>query len=126
MAHSPNHLGAFNTMDPLGMKYFLGTLEFMTERYTRPDGKYGQMSSLIIGNEIQQHWMWYNMGDIEEDTFLREYETTLRLAWLACSKSHPDLRVYVSMDHHWARRGFKNNPLREIPRQCCLGKNCGL
>ncbi len=122
IANSPTHLGAFNIKDDKGLKYYLGILEFLAERYTRADKKYGLMSSLIVGNEVQQHWVWHNMGDMPEDEFIGEYELSLRLAWLACSKFNTDLMVYVSMDHHWTKRGFNNNPLREIPGDVLLEK----
>jgi len=122
IVNSPTHLGAFNITDEIGLKYYLGILEFLADRYTRPDGKYGLISSLIVGNEVQQHWIWHNMGDMPEDDFIREYETSLRLAWLACSKFNPDIRVYVSMDHHWNKRGFNNNSMREIPGNVLLEK----
>ncbi len=119
---SPTHLGAFNITDEVGLKYYLGILEFLADRYTRPDKKYGLMSSLIVGNEVQQHYVWHNMGDMPEDDFIKEYETSLRLAWLVSNKFNPDLRVYVSMDHHWTKRGFGNNPNREIPGDVLLEK----
>lgn len=122
IAGSPTHLGAFNITDELGLKYYLGILEFLAERYTRADKKYGLMSSLIVGNEVQQHYVWHNMGDMPEDDFVNEYETSLRLAWLVCNKFNPDFRVYVSMDHHWTKRGFSNNYNREIPGDVLLTK----
>ena len=122
LAESPTHLGAFNIINAEGLKYYLGILEFLADRYTRADAKYGQIASYIIGNEVQQHFHWHNMGDTPEDQAVREYTTSVRLAWLALQKRHPDLRVYISMDHHWALRGFKNDPLREIPGKVLLEK----
>jgi hypothetical protein len=122
VANSPTHLGAFNITDSTGLKYYLGILEFLAGRYTRADKKYGLISSVIVGNEVQQHWIWHNMGDVREDKFIKEYEQSLRLAWLACSKFNTDLKVYVSMDHHWSKRGFNNNVLREIPGDILLEK----
>lgn len=126
IANSPTHLGAFNITSDLGLKYYLGILEFLANRYTRPDKKYGLISSLIVGNEVQQHFVWHNMGDMNEDKFIKEYETSLRLAWLVCNKFNPDLRVYVSMDHHWAKRGFNDNHNREIPGDVLLNKIAAL
>ena len=120
--NSPTHLGAFNVTTDEGLKYYLAALEFLTDRYTRPDAQYGLISSLIIGNELQQHWVWYNMGDASEQKVIQDYLIALRMGWLALQKYHPDLRVYVSMDHHWTKRGFRNNPLREIPGDVLLEK----
>jgi hypothetical protein len=112
--NSPTHLGAFNVTSDEGLKYYLGALEFLADRYTREDAKYGQISSFVIGNELQVHWVWHNMGLAPQDKVIREYLLSLRLAWLALQKYHHDLRVYVSMEHHWTRRGITNDPLRDI------------
>lgn len=112
--NSPTHLGAFNVTSEVGLKYYLGTLEFLADRYTREDKKYGQISSFVIGNEIQDHWVWHNMGNAPQDKVIREYLLSLRLAWLASQKYHHDLRVYVSMDYHWTKRGITNDPLRDV------------
>ncbi len=112
--NSKHHLGAFNVTTEEGLKYYEAALEFLAERYTRPDGKYGLINAIIIGNELQQHWVWYNMGDAPQEKVVREYLIAMRLAWLAFQKYHPDLRVYISMDYHWNRMGFKKNPLREL------------
>ncbi len=117
---SPTHLGAFNVTSAEGLKYYLATLEFLADRYTRQDAKYGLISSVIIGNEIQQHWTWYNMGDVPEQKAIQDYLIALRLGWLALQKYHSDLRVYVSMDHHWTKRGPRMNELREIPGDVLL------
>jgi hypothetical protein len=122
IADSPTRLGAFNITNETGLKYYLGITEFLAARYTRADKKYGLMSSLIVGNEVQQHWVWHNVGDMPEDEFIREYEQSVRLAYLASTKFHSDIKIYISMDHHWNLRGFNNNPLREIPGNLLLEK----
>ena len=122
LINSPTHLGAFNVVTEEGLKYYLGVLDFLAARYTREDRKYGLISSMIVGNEIQQHWVWHNTGDIPEDQLIKDYLIDLRMAWLAFQKYHKDFRVYVSMDHHWTKRGFMNNPLREIRGDVLLEK----
>jgi hypothetical protein len=109
------HIGAFNVASDEGLKYYLAALEFLADRYTRPDAKYGLISSVIIGNELQQHWEWYNMGDAPEQKVIKEYLIAMRLGWLALQKYHHDLRVYVSLSHFWTQRGMLMNELREIP-----------
>ena len=111
---SPTHIGAFNIIEPLGQKYYLGALEFLVERYTRDDAKYGQIFMLIIGNELQQHWTWYNMGAVPADCVLDEYVPTVRFAWLASQKYHKDLKIYISMEHHWTaeRTGVSLHEMR--------------
>ncbi|MBN2210166.1 MAG: hypothetical protein JW709_02110, partial [Sedimentisphaerales bacterium] len=120
--NAPMGLGAFNMASEEGIKYYIGVLEFLAQRYSRPDRKYGIISSYIIGNELQAHWTWHNMGLTGQDTVIREYLLSVRLAWLALQKYHADLRVYISLEHHWAIGGRMGDPLKEIPGKTILEK----
>ncbi len=102
---SPTGIFAFNVENETACRYYRAAVEFMVERYTRPDKKYGLISALIVGNELQQHWQWYNMGLADADTVLDNYHRAVRLAWLAAQKHHRDFRIYISMDQHWTFQG---------------------
>ena len=105
---------AFNMKDEAGLRYFRGAMQFIAERYTRPDKRYGTITGIIVGNEIQQHWVWHNQGRVPEEEVIRDYYLALRITDIAACSIHENLRVYVSMDHHWAKRGYMNDPLQEI------------
>ena len=94
-------LAGFNTATPEGIDYFAAVCDFLAKRYTRDDAKYGQMSALIVGNEVQMHGIWYNIGEMPVDKFAVEYAKAVRVAQLAAWNNNPDLRIYVSMEHHW-------------------------
>lgn len=96
---------AFNFETPEGMHVYRAVVEFLADRYTRPDGRYGWMSGLVIGNEIQAHWVWHNLGDADAETVLDEYLLALRLADIAGRSRHPQFRIFASMTHHWTARG---------------------
>jgi len=113
LANTPMHHGAFNLTTEEGVRCFRAMIEFIAERYTRPDRKYGRISGLVIGNEVQSHWVWHNMGEATVEEMAREYTAMLRIADLAARKHHKGLRVYASLEHHWTKRGFSNDPLRE-------------
>lgn len=113
--NAPMHHGAFNVVTEEGLRCYRAAMEFMADRYTRPDGKYGLISGLVIGNELQSHWVWHNQGETPQEEVIRDYVIALRMADLAARKAHRDLRIYVSMEHHWTKRGHMNDPLKEIP-----------
>jgi hypothetical protein len=102
LAHAPNHLGAFNLTDERGLLYYRAALEYLAHRYSDPSGEHGWVSGYVIGNELQSHWAWHNMGRVRPEEVAREYADQLRVAWLAVRKFHSGVRVYVSMDHTWA------------------------
>lgn len=59
----PGEQFMFNTSDADGVAAFTAAAEFMTERWTRPDGRYGLVPNWIVGNEIDQGYKWMNMGE---------------------------------------------------------------
>jgi hypothetical protein len=101
LAKAPNHLGAFNVDDERGLAAYCFLIEFLAERYSRAEAPHGRIRGYIVGNEVQAHRDWYNLGDATPDEFVRHYARALRMTWLAVRRFHEDARVYVSMDHHW-------------------------
>lgn len=111
--NSPWHLGMFNVTSQEGIRYYRAAIEFLADRYTRPDSKYGRISGIIIGNELQSHWVWCNIGLASPEKVAGEYARAMRIADLAARKSHKKLRVYVSLDHHWTHVDLMKDPLKE-------------
>ena len=102
LANAPNGLGAFNLDTEAGYVQYRGVLEFLAERYTQPGAPHGSIQNFIIGNEIQAHSAWYNLGRAPPEVVVAEYQKACRVAALALAKHHRRARVFVSMDHHWA------------------------
>jgi len=102
LANAPNHLGAFNTATDPGLRYYHAVIEYLANRYSDPTGKFGWVSGYIIGNEVQSHLEWYNIGKITLSDFVEDYGIALRIADLAARKFHSKIRIYVSLDHHWS------------------------
>ena len=100
-AKAPNRLGAFNCATAEGREWFTATLGFLTERWSRPDRKYGRAVGYIIGNEVNSHWWWSNRGKTTFDAFAADYLQTVRLAHAAVRQQSSCARVYVSLEHHW-------------------------
>lgn len=101
LANAPNHLGAFNTANERGLRYYRAAIEYLADRYSQPNAEHGWVSGYIIGNEVQAHWEWYNIGRMPLDDFVRDYAIALRVADLAARRFHSQIRTYVSMEHHW-------------------------
>jgi hypothetical protein len=98
---APNRLGAFNTSTPDGLKWFKALMEFLVDRYSRPEQEHGRAVGFILGNEVNSHWWWSNMGPVSLERFTEEYLRTLRVAWTAARKQSAAARLYISLDHHW-------------------------
>jgi len=114
LKEAPNHLGGFNLSSTEGYRYYRAAVEYLANRYSRPKADYGRVSGYIIGNELQAHWWWYNVGEAAAESVIEDYARALRVAHYAVRKAHPELRVYVSMDHHWTA-AMSPNESRFIP-----------
>ncbi len=97
----PNGLAAFNTITDESRDWFQASLEFVAERWSRPDQHFGRAVGYIIGNEVNSHSAWYNMGPATMEQFADDYLRTVRLAHTAIRKQSSSARVYISLEHHW-------------------------
>ncbi len=117
--HAPNGIGAFNLTDDDGVRAYRGLIELLAERYSRPDARYGLVANYIVGNEVQSHYDWYNLGDADPDAVIADYANAVRIADLAVRRFHPDARVFVSLDHNWMRQ-HRPQPTRSMPGRTLL------
>ncbi len=98
---APNHLGAFNTSTEEGRRWYRACLEFLAERWSEPERKFGRVAGYIIGNEVNSHWFWSNMGRVSMEEFANDYLQAVRLATAAVRSQCSWGRVYISLEHHW-------------------------
>jgi hypothetical protein len=112
---APNRLGAFNTVTGEGRRWFTASLEFVAERWSRPDQGHGRIVGYIIGNEVNSHWWWSNMGRVSLEEFTRDYLRAVRLAHSAVRRQSSWARVYVSLEHHWNIRYPAGDAMQAFP-----------
>lgn len=109
-------ISAFNTETEEGLGYYGAFVEFLVERYTRPDGKYGRAGGAIISNEVNSQYVWGNAGEMTAEDYMREYTQAMRMAWLCARKHCSWFRVYISLDHFWTGVNFSaSEPKRFYP-----------
>ncbi|MBR3691669.1 MAG: hypothetical protein IKL89_03090 [Clostridia bacterium] len=109
-------ISAFNTETEEGLGYYCAFVEFLVERYTRPDGKYGRAAGAIISNEVNSQYVWGNAGEMSAEDYMREYTRAMRMAWICARKHCSWFRVYISLDHFWTGVNFSaSQPLRYYP-----------
>ncbi len=108
-------LGAFNLANEHGFRAYRAAIEYLANRYSQPGGEHGWVAGYIVGNELQAHYAWWNMGRQPAETVIEHYMRALRVTDLAVRQYHPGIRTYISLEHHWSLRGHLNDPLKEIP-----------
>ncbi len=111
--HAPHRLSAFNTSTAEGLRYFKAIVEFLTDRYSQPRHPYGRAVNFIVGNEVNAHWYWSNLGDASMEKFADDYLRTVRICNTAVHKISANSRVYISLEHHWNLR--MDDPLHTFP-----------
>ena len=102
--HAPHGLSAFNTSTADGLRYFKAGIEFLADRYSQPGHPYGRAVNFIVGNEVNAHWYWSNLGDASMEKFADDYLRTVRICNTAVHKISANSRVYISLEHHWNLR----------------------
>ena len=99
-------ISAFNTETEEGLNYYGAFVEFLAERYTRPDGKYGRVVGFIISNEVNSQYVWGNAGEKTVEEYMDEYTQAMRLAWICTRKHCSHFGIYISLDHCWSGLNF--------------------
>ena len=67
-------ISAFNVLTAEGLAHYKAFVEFVAERYTRPDARYGRACGYIIGNEVDAQWTWCNAGEKTVEQYVREHD----------------------------------------------------
>jgi hypothetical protein len=101
---APNGLSAFNVTTPQATEQLKACFEFLAERYSRPDRQYGRAVNFIVGNEVDSHFAWYNLGRVDLPTLVDHYARAVRLCQTAVRKYSSAGRVFLSLDHFWNLR----------------------
>jgi hypothetical protein len=100
----PGNISEFNTVTPEGLAWFKATVEFVADRYATAGWPHGRVVNYIVGNEVNSHWCWDNMGHVSMEQFAADYLRAVRLCATAVRKFSPCARVFVSLEHHWNMR----------------------
>jgi hypothetical protein len=99
-----NHMSAFNVATPDGVRYLRAVVTFLAQRYSEPDSAHGRVWNYIVGNEVNSHWWWNNMGRATPEEVASEYESAVRLVHDAVRTASDHARVFLSFEHHWSIR----------------------
>ena len=95
-------VGAFNTATEEGRAYLQAVTELLADRWSGASPEHGRVWGWIVGNEVNSHWMWYNMGSVELAEAVSEFEKAFRIMHGAVRTASAHARLYISFDHHWA------------------------
>ncbi len=97
-----------------GMAAYAAGMDFLAQRYSRPDSRYGRIHHWIMHNEVNAGWVWTNAGDKTPLLYTDLYQRSLRVAHLIARQYDSHARAFVSLEHHWNIRPTHIYAGREI------------
>jgi hypothetical protein len=87
-----------------GVNAYAAAMNFLAERYSRPDKEFGRIHHWIMHNEVNSGWIWTNMGEATALSYMDAYHKSMRIAHLIARQYNPHARVYISLEHNWMNR----------------------
>ena len=105
-------ISAFNLVTEEGLMYYRAFIAFLTDRYTRENKQFGRVVGMIVGNEVDAGYIWGNSGEMDMETYMREYTTAMRITWQTATDIYANMRIYFSLDHFWSVEMDAKQPLR--------------
>lgn len=104
-------VGAMNTTSG----FLEAVTDMLAERWSGAHPEHGRVWGWIIGNEVNSHFLWNNMGFVTLETAASEYEKAFRIAHTAIRRHSQHARTYLSSDHHWATSMHNVSPEEATP-----------
>ncbi len=95
------HYSAFRLDNADSVQRYLAFLRFFVDRYTAEGSPHGRVGGIIVGNEIDSHGAWHNMGPATLEQVAQQHARELRLAHLAVRVEHATLPIFTSLTHSW-------------------------
>ena len=97
-----------------GMTAYAAALDYLAQRYSRPDSKYGRIHHWIMHNEVNAGWIWTNAGDKTPLLYTDLYHRSMRMAQLIARQYNAHSKAFISLEHHWNIRPTHIYAGREI------------
>lgn len=90
-----------NVASEEGVEAYAAILNYLAERYSRPDGKYGRIHHWIMHNEVNAGWVWTNAGEKTPLLYMDLYHKSMRIAHLIARQYDTHAQAFISLEHHW-------------------------
>ena len=94
-------VGGFNSKTPEGRAWLKAVSMEMASRWSGAHPECGRVWGWIVGNEVNSHWIWSNMGRKTMAEAAGEYAQAFRIIHGSVRSASANARLYISFDHHW-------------------------
>ncbi len=110
--HPDASLGLYsmaNVTTEEGIEYYTAMVDFLSQRYSRPDKLYGRLDQWIIHNEVDAHTSWTHAGQKPVNLYTEIYDRSMRMVHYTIRKHNPTAKVFGSFTKH-----FNSKPVSEV------------
>ncbi|MFK7742984.1 MAG: DUF5722 domain-containing protein, partial [Planctomycetota bacterium] len=118
-AKQPAHgITAFATTTKKGRACLDALISFLAQRYSSRPGANaanGRIWNWIVGNEVNSHSAWYDLGKATLEQLVHDYEIALRITHRSVRRHSRNGRVFVPLDHFWSKRQTGRSRLQAQP-----------
>ncbi len=80
---------------------YAAAMNFLAERYSRPDGEFGRIHYWIMHNEINSGFFWTSAGRKSTASYMNLYQKSMRLTQALTRQYDPNAKTLISLDHCW-------------------------
>jgi hypothetical protein len=94
-------VAGFNSVTPEGRAWLKAVTLEMASRWSGARPECGRVWGWIVGNEVNSHWMWSNMGKKPLPAAVENYAQAFRIIHGGVRSASANARLYISFDHHW-------------------------
>ncbi|MGB5821101.1 MAG: DUF5722 domain-containing protein [Saonia sp.] len=102
--HPDASLGIYsmaNVATEEGTEHYAAVIDFLAQRYSRPDKLYGRLDQWIIHNEVDAHTNWTHAGQKPVSLYTQIYDRSMRMVHYTIRKYNPTAKVFSSFTKHW-------------------------
>ncbi len=96
------------------VNYYAAAMQFLAERYSREDGRFGRIHYWIMHNEVDAGWVWTNAGRQPLHNYLNMYHKSMRIGHLIARQYDRNARAFISLTHHWT---YTEDPHFYLPKE---------
>lgn len=100
----PYTVGGFNAKTPEGRAWLKAVTMELAARWSGARPECGRVWGWIVGNEVNSHYLWSNIGMKSLNDAVAAYADAFRIIHSAVRTASANARLYISFDHHWAKR----------------------
>ncbi|CAH1001852.1 hypothetical protein LEM8419_02760 [Neolewinella maritima] len=102
-----------------GVETYTAMIDFLSQRYSRPDKLYGRMDQWIIHNEVDAHTNWTYAGQKPYQLYTEIYDRSMRMVHYTIRKHNPTAKVFASFTKHWnsvagSSANFKSRDILDV------------